>query len=124
MLAATFALISPVITIMARATVFSIFVSAAMSLLGSPGFVQIWQWPHSTPKAELNARMIATTCGCGMSFGSTCRFFIGAGGAPPARWPPPAGACAAANEPVKTTIPRALTTDLQSSVSPVNRGAL
>ena len=41
--------------------------------------------------------MIATTCGCGMSFGSTCRFFIGTGGFAPA-----AGACANANEEIRT----------------------
>src|SRR5262245_45668004 len=28
-----------------------------------------------------------------MSFGRTCRFFGGGGGAPPGRCPPPAGAC-------------------------------
>ena len=39
-------------------------------------------------------------------------FFIGAGGAPPARCPPAAGACAATREPVKRTKPRIPTVDL------------
>src|SRR5712691_131794 len=43
------------------------------------------------------------TCARGESFGKTCRFVMGGGAA----WPPRAGCCARASEPVRRTIPSA-----------------